>query len=74
MKVQIASRNTSWSYDIQSYAYFAHIFSGGNIAAAWAALKAMGEDGYLNTARSIMETTIKLKENIQKIQVVVICH
>ncbi|KAL3892346.1 hypothetical protein ACJMK2_004559 [Sinanodonta woodiana] len=41
---------------------------GGNIAASWASMKALGEDGYLRKAKELMETTIKLKAGIQNIQ------
>jgi len=40
---------------------------GGAIAAAWAALNAIGMDGYLNIARAIMDTTDKLKAGIETI-------
>ncbi len=40
---------------------------GGAIAAAWAALNAIGMDGYLNIARAIMDTTDKLKAGIEAI-------
>jgi sphinganine-1-phosphate aldolase len=40
---------------------------GGAIAAAWAALNAIGMDGYLDIARTIMDTTIRLKQGIEAI-------
>ncbi|XP_019617988.1 PREDICTED: sphingosine-1-phosphate lyase-like [Branchiostoma belcheri] len=40
---------------------------GGNIAAAWAVLKAMGEDGYMKTAQEVMETTEFMINNIRNI-------
>jgi sphinganine-1-phosphate aldolase len=40
---------------------------GGSIAAAWAALQAMGQEGYLDQARQIMETTRRLKKGIAAI-------
>jgi len=40
---------------------------GGAIAAAWAALHAIGLDGYLEIAESVMETTRRLKEGIDAI-------
>ncbi|XP_078620372.1 sphingosine-1-phosphate lyase-like [Branchiostoma floridae x Branchiostoma japonicum] len=40
---------------------------GGNIAAAWAVLKAMGEDGYMKTAREVMETTQFMISNVKNI-------
>ena len=38
---------------------------GGSIAAAWATLNAMGEEGYLNLYRSLIETTEKFKKGVQ---------
>ena len=40
---------------------------GGSIAAAWAAMQAMGEEGYLAHARAIMDTTGRLIEGINGI-------
>ncbi len=45
------------------------IFVGGNIAAAWVALKALGHDGYTRIAKDVMEVTDKLKAGISNIQV-----
>jgi glutamate/tyrosine decarboxylase-like PLP-dependent enzyme len=39
----------------------------GSIAAAWATLKAIGEEGYIKNARQIMETSKKLQEGIGSI-------
>ena len=39
----------------------------GNIAAAWAALNALGEDGYLKLAKVVMDITKKLIEGIEQI-------
>ena len=41
--------------------------SGGLSAAMWAAMVCMGEDGYLNAARAIMETSLKIREGIARI-------
>ncbi|MCP4722166.1 MAG: aspartate aminotransferase family protein, partial [Desulfobacteraceae bacterium] len=41
---------------------------GSNIAAAWAAMQAMGEDGYLKNAKKIMDTTQKLIKGIGAIE------
>ncbi|MBU0972798.1 MAG: aspartate aminotransferase family protein [Proteobacteria bacterium] len=41
---------------------------GGNIAAAWAAMQAMGADGYLENAKIIMETTRQLIQGIGAIE------
>lgn len=40
---------------------------GGNIAAAWAALMAMGEEGYLRVAKQLMSVTDTLKTGINAI-------
>lgn len=40
---------------------------GGSIAAAWAAMQALGESGYLTNARAIMETTHRLMDGINQI-------
>jgi len=42
--------------------------AGAIIAATWAALMAMGEDGYLKCAKAIMQTTIKIKDGIKEIE------
>jgi sphinganine-1-phosphate aldolase len=41
---------------------------GGNIAAAWAAMQAMGKNGYLENARKIMDTTQQLIQGIESIE------
>ncbi len=41
--------------------------SGGPIAAAWAAFKSLGEEGYLENAKKIIETTKELKEKINQL-------
>jgi glutamate/tyrosine decarboxylase-like PLP-dependent enzyme len=41
---------------------------GGNIAAAWAAMQAMGQDGYLENAKKIMDTTGQLIQGIESIE------
>jgi len=41
---------------------------GGNIAAAWAAMHAMGADGYLENAKKIMEATRQLIEGVEAIE------
>jgi len=40
---------------------------GGSIAAAWAAMTALGEDGYLKIAKEIMETTQRLQSGVNAI-------
>ncbi|KAH3709466.1 uncharacterized protein LOC127858788 [Dreissena polymorpha] len=41
---------------------------GGNIASAWAAMKALGESGYMGKAREIMDITDKMKARITSIK------
>lgn len=41
--------------------------SGGAVAAAWAAMKAIGMEGYLDLTRQVMETTRKLQAGIRAI-------
>lgn len=41
---------------------------GGNIAAAWAAMKALGQDGYMNKAKLLMDVTVKMIKRIKNIQ------
>ena len=40
---------------------------GGAIAAAWASIKALGMDGYLELARRVMDTTADLQKGIRSI-------
>jgi glutamate/tyrosine decarboxylase-like PLP-dependent enzyme len=41
--------------------------SGGSIAAAWATIQSIGEEGYLKHAKTIMDTAKKLKDGINAI-------
>ncbi|MBN1538368.1 MAG: aminotransferase class V-fold PLP-dependent enzyme [Anaerolineales bacterium] len=51
--------------------YFSPTFAGSRpgalSAACWAAMLSMGEQGYLNAARGILETAAKIKQGIKKI-------
>jgi sphinganine-1-phosphate aldolase len=40
---------------------------GGPIAAAWAIINYLGEDGYLRIADAVMQTTVKIREGIEAI-------
>lgn len=40
---------------------------GGIMAACWASLKTLGEEGYMRIAAGVMETTQKLKDGVRKI-------
>ena len=69
--------------ELRSYQYFAYsewpggLFGspsmagsrpGGMIAAAWAAMVSMGQQGYMDMAKNIMEATEKLKDGVDKIK------
>lgn len=56
--------STDWSGGIFVSTGFAGTRSGGPIAAAWAAMKSLGESGYLETTRQIMDGAKRLREGI----------
>jgi glutamate/tyrosine decarboxylase-like PLP-dependent enzyme len=56
---------TDWCGGIYASPSMAGTRSGGPIAAAWAALNAMGEDGYIRLARGAWETTEALRRGIE---------
>jgi sphinganine-1-phosphate aldolase len=76
--------------ELRSYQYFAYALwpgglfgspsmagsrPGGMLAAAWAAMVTMGQDGYLKQAESIMKTTQKIVrgvENIRQLRVITV--
>ncbi len=58
---------TKWSGGIYASTTTAGSRSGGSIAAAWAALKYLGKNGYLDIARHIMIARDHLLEEIDKI-------
>ncbi len=58
---------TDFPGGIYANATFQGSRSGGPIAAAWAALNALGKEGYLKIAREVMDTADKIKEEINKI-------
>lgn len=41
---------------------------GGNIAASWVAMRALGEDGYMKRAKELMDATDQLKDGVRKIE------
>lgn len=57
----------NWSGGIYASPALLGTRPGGAIAAAWASLKAIGESGYLENARKIMETTARLIDGISSI-------
>ncbi len=46
-----------------------HCCTGGNIASSWAVLQCMGQDGYTEVAKRLMEIATHMKEGIQSIEV-----
>ncbi len=58
---------TDWSGGIYISPALLGTRPGGSIAAAWAAMQAMGENGYLERARAIMDTTRKLIDGVNAI-------
>ena len=44
-------------------------YTGGNIASSWAVLNSMGQEGYMDVAKRLMEVTKHLKEGVNSIQV-----
>jgi glutamate/tyrosine decarboxylase-like PLP-dependent enzyme len=56
-----------WPGGIYASPSFRGTRPGSIIAAAWAGIKHLGEKGYLELAKSMMETTKKLMEGIEKI-------
>ena len=58
---------TDWSGGVYISTTMRGTRPGGAIAAAWAALKSLGEDGYLKLAKTVMDTTKKLIKGIEDI-------
>lgn len=58
---------TEWPGGIYGSSSIAGSRPGGAIAAAWAALRGIGEDGYLEMAKATMEATQKIREGIEAI-------
>ncbi|MHA1660257.1 MAG: pyridoxal phosphate-dependent decarboxylase family protein [Promethearchaeota archaeon] len=56
-----------WPGGIYASPAFRGTTPGGPIAAAWASMMALGEEGYLSLAKSMMETTKKLRDGINAI-------
>ncbi|MCA9543930.1 MAG: aspartate aminotransferase family protein, partial [Myxococcales bacterium] len=59
--------STDWPGGIYASATIPGTRPGGPIAAAWAALHAMGEDGYVRTARVAWETAARLRAGVDAI-------
>ncbi len=58
---------TEWSGGVFASSGLLGTRPGGAIAAAWAAMNVMGEEGYKEQARKAMEVTAQIKEGIEKI-------
>jgi hypothetical protein len=59
--------STDWPGGIYASPTIAGTRPGGSIAAAWAALQVMGEDGYLERARGALDATAKLRAGLEAI-------
>lgn len=59
---------TKWAGGIYASPTITGTRAGGNIAGAWAAIRSIGRDGYLEMAKATMETTEKIKAIISQIQ------
>lgn len=58
---------TDWPGGIYASPTMTGTRPGGAIAAAWAVLNFLGEDGYLRIARTVMRTTVRLRDGINAI-------
>ena len=58
---------TDWCGGVYASPTLAGTRPGGAIAAAWASLHALGEQGFLDNARAIMATTKRFKEGLEAI-------
>ena len=58
---------TDWSGGIYASPTMAGTRPGGVIAAAWAVMTYLGEDGYLRIARAVMETRDRIKAGVEAI-------
>ena len=59
---------TDWSGGVYASPTMAGTRPGGPIAAAWAILNYLGEEGYLQIAELVMKTTVKLREGVGSIR------
>lgn len=59
---------TGWSGGIYASPGIAGTRPAGAIAAAWASLHSLGEEGFLQLSRQVMETTRQLQEGIEAIE------
>ncbi|CAG5123196.1 unnamed protein product [Candidula unifasciata] len=66
-KFQIFSSG-SWPGGLYGSPSMAGTRPGGNIAAAWAAINSLGEEGYMSRARQLMDITDQLKAAVTEIE------
>jgi len=59
---------TDWPGGIYASPTMTGTRPGGAIAAAWAVMNYLGEEGYLSIAEAVMKTTVKLREGIAAIE------
>ena len=59
---------TDWSGGIYASPTMAGTRPGGAIAAAWAVMSYLGEEGYLDITNTVMQTTAKLREGVDAIE------
>jgi glutamate/tyrosine decarboxylase-like PLP-dependent enzyme len=59
---------TDWPGGIYGSPAIAGTRPGGAIAAAWAVMNHLGEEGYLSLAKAAMETTQKIKQGVEQIE------
>ena len=58
---------TKWNGGIYGSPTITGTRAGGSIAGAWAALKGIGREGYVEMAKASMETTLKLKQAFESV-------
>ncbi len=58
---------TDWPGGIYASPTMAGTRPGGTIAAAWAVMQYLGENGYVQIARQVMETAVAIRQGIEKI-------
>jgi sphinganine-1-phosphate aldolase len=59
---------TKWAGGIYASPTITGTRAGGNIAGAWAAIRSIGRDGYLEMAKTTMQTTEQIKTAISQIE------
>lgn len=59
---------TDWNGGIYGSSTMLGTRPGGAIAGAWAAINAIGMDGYLNLAKRTMDATVRLRKGIQAVE------